>query len=121
MFDEQYFLCFEDCDFGLRIGRSGFRAFFVKEASLIHFEGQSASANPRSRLYTVDAYVRYIRKNFTFLHGVMYKTCFFFLVFGWLVGRFLRLKRDEVPILLQILKCFIPYWLGGPPELPERD
>lgn len=121
MFDEQYFLSSEDCDFGLRIAQSEFHAFFVTEASLIHFEGQSASANPRTRLYAVDAYVRYIRKNFTFLHGIAYKTCFFVLVLGWTVTRFLRMKGNEVPLLLQILKCFVPYWLGGPPELQEQS
>lgn len=119
MFDEQYFLCSEDCDFGLRITRSGFHAFLLTEASLVHFEGSSASKNPRSRLYTVDAYVRYIRKNFAFLHGVAYKTCFFLLVLGWTMVRFLRMEGNEGPILLQTLKCFIPYWLGGPPRLAE--
>lgn len=121
MFDEQYFLSSEDCDFGLRITRSGFHAFLVTETSLVHFEGRSVSKNPRSRLYAVDAYVRYFRKNFTFLHGVAYKTCFFLLVFSWVVGRFLRFERSEVPILLQTLMCFIPYWLGGPPSLPEQS
>jgi GT2 family glycosyltransferase len=121
MFDEQYFLSSEDCDFGLRITRSGFHAFLVTEASLVHFEGRSASKNPRSRLYTVDAYVRYIRKNFTFLHGVAYKTCFFLLVLSGAVERFLRLKGSEIPILLQTLMCFVPYWLGGPPRLPEQS
>jgi N-acetylglucosaminyl-diphospho-decaprenol L-rhamnosyltransferase len=121
MFDEQYFLSSEDCDFGLRITRSGFHAFLVTEASLVHFEGRSVSKNPRSRLYAIDAYVRYIRKNFTFLHGVAYKTCFFLLVLSWAMGRFLRLKGSEVPILLQTLMRFIPYWLGGPPRLPEQS
>jgi GT2 family glycosyltransferase len=121
MFDEQYFLSSEDCDFGLRITHSGFHAYLVTEASLVHFEGRSASKNPRSRLYTVDAYVRYIRKNFTFLHGVAYKTCFFLLVLSGAVERFLRLKGSEIPILLQTLMCFVPYWLGGPPRLPEQS
>lgn len=121
MFDEQYFLSSEDCDFGLRVTRSGFHAFLVTEASLVHFEGRSVSKNPRSRLYAVDAYVRYIRKNFTFLHGVAYKTCFFLLVLSWAAVRFLRLRGSEVPILLQILMRFIPYWLGGPSRLPEQS
>jgi len=121
MFDEQYFLSSEDCDFGLRITHSGIHAFFVAEASLVHFGGRSASKNPRSRLYTVDAYVRYIRKNFTFLHGVAYKTCFFLLVVSWVVERSLRLKGSEVPLLLQTLMRFVPYWLGGPSRLPEQS
>jgi len=121
MLDEQYFLCSEDCDFGLRITRSGFHSFFVAEASLVHYEGSSASKNPRSCLYSIDAYVRYIHKNFAFLHGLVYKTCFFLLVLSWTVGRFLRSKGHEVPILLQSLMCFVPYWLGGPPRLPEHS
>ncbi len=121
MFDEQYFLASEDCDLGLRITRSGFHAFLVTEASLVHFAGRSASKNPRSRLYAVDAYVRYIRKNFTFLHGTAYKACFFLLVLSWIVRRFLRMERNEGPVLLQTLMCFIPYWLGGPPRLAEHS
>ena len=113
MFDEQYFLCSEDCDFGLRITRSGFHAFLVAEASLVHFEGSSASKNPKTRLYTIDAYVRYIRKNFTFLHGMAYETCFFLLLLGWTLGAVVKLKWKETMILLQAFKHFMPACLGG--------
>ena len=121
MFDERYFLYCEDIDFGFRMRQAGYHAFFVSEASMIHLAGHSASQNPMSRLYFVDAYIRYIHKNFTFLHGMAYKICFFLLVLSWAVGRFLRLKESEVPILLQTLMCFIPYWLGGPPRLLEQS
>jgi hypothetical protein len=121
MFDGQYFLSYEDCDFGLRIARSGFHAFLVPEALLVHFGERSVFKNPRSRLYYADAYVRYIRKNLNFLHGTAYKICFFLGVLTWVMWRFLRMKGEERPILLQILMRFIPYWLGGPPRLPEQD
>jgi hypothetical protein len=113
MFDEQYFLSSEDCDFGLRITRSGFHAFFVAEASLVHFEGLSVSKNPRSRLYAIDAYVRYIRKNFNFLHGMAYETCFFALVLGWTAEAVVKLKWEETMILLLVFKYFMPACLGG--------
>lgn len=120
MLDGQYFLFAEDADFGFRLKRAGFHAFLVSEASLVHLEGRSASQNPRSRLYSVDAYVRYIHKNFTFLHGATYKTLFLLLVFSWTIGRLLRMEWDEIPVLLQALRCFVPYWLGGPPKLREH-
>lgn len=121
MFDEGYFLYCEDIDFGLRIRQAGCLAFFVSKASVIHLGGHSASQNPMSDLYFVDAYIRYIHKNFTFFHGMAYKACFFLFVLSWAVGRFLRISWKEAPILLQALRCFVPYWLGGPPRLPEHS
>jgi hypothetical protein len=120
MFDEGYFLYCEDIDFGFRMRQTGYHAFFVSEASMIHLAGHSASQNPMSRLYFVDAYIRYIHKNFTFLHGMAYKICLFLFVLSWVVERFLRISCKEAPILLQALRCFVPYWLGGPPRLPEH-
>ncbi len=120
MFDEQYFLYAEDADFGLSISKAGFQAFLVAEASMVHLKGRSSSKNPKSVLYNVDAYLRYIHKNFTFSHGVAYKTCFFILVLNWTLGALLRRKWSQTDILLQTLKYFTPSWLGGPPTLPEQ-
>jgi GT2 family glycosyltransferase len=120
MFDERYFLYAEDADFGFRIDLAGFPAFLVADALLVHSEGGSASQNPRSRLYAVDAYLRYIQKNFTLFDGMAYKLCFFILALSWTAGALLRRKRGEAGILFQALKYFIPSWLGGPPTLPEQ-
>lgn len=110
MFDERYFLYCEDIDFGFRMRQAGCHAFFVSEASVIHLSGRSASQNVQSRLYFVDAYVRYIRKNFNFFHGVAYEICFFLLVLGWMIEAFLRREREQTSILLKSLRCFIhPY------------
>jgi len=108
MFDERYFLYSEDADFGFRIAQAGYHAFLISEASMIHFSGRSAYQNPLSRLYFVEAYLQYIHKNFTFLHGAVYKTFLFFLVVGWTLAAWLRRDKIQVKILLQGLKCFDP-------------
>jgi GT2 family glycosyltransferase len=108
MFDERYFLYAEDADFGFRIAQAGHHALLISEASMIHFTGRSASQNPLSRLYFVEAYLHSMHKNLPFLHAVAYKTCFFFIVLGWMVGVWLRRDQIQVTILLQGLKCFIP-------------
>jgi GT2 family glycosyltransferase len=119
MFDEQYFVGAEDADFGFRIDLAGFPAFLVADALLVHSEGGSASQNPRSRLYAVDAYLRYIQKNFTLFHGMAYKLCFFILALSWTAKAFLKGRWEQTPILWQTLKCFTSNWLSGPPILPE--
>jgi len=119
-FDERYFLYCEDADFGLRIAQGGYHAFLISEASMIHFAGRSAYQNPLPQLYFVEAYLHYIHKNFTFFHRVANKTCFFFLVIGWALRAWLRRDEIQVRILLQSLKCFNPFWLGGMFYLPEH-
>jgi len=120
MFDERYFLYCEDIDFGFRMKQAGYNAFFVSEASVIHLAGRSASQNVQSRLYFVEAYIRYIHKNMTFFHGVAYKICFFLFVFGWVMEAFLRRNWEQTSILLKTLRGFIPKSLGGPPTLLKR-
>lgn len=115
MFDERYFLYCEDIDFGLRMKEAGYKAFFVSEASVIHLAGRSTSQNVQSRLYFVEAYIRYIHKNMTFFHGVAYKICFFLFILVWVMGAFLRRNWEQTSILLKTLRFFIPKSLGGPP------
>jgi len=113
MFDERYFLYCEDIDFGLQMKESGYKAFFISEASVIHIAEHSASQNVQSPLYFVEAYIRYIHKNMTFFHGVAYKICFFLFVFGWVMEAFLRRKWEQTSILLKALRGFIPKSLCG--------
>lgn len=112
-FDEQYFMYFEDADFGFRIARSGHPAFLVAEAAMIHHGGYSSSQNPFTSLYAIEAYLHYIRKNLAFFHAAAYKICFFFIVLSWVLGSWLKRRRADVKILLHALKLFIPTWLGG--------
>jgi GT2 family glycosyltransferase len=121
MFDERYFLYCEDIDFGFRLKQMGFHGFLVPEASMIHLSGHSASQNPMSQLYFVNAYIHYIQKNFTFLHGMFYKGCFFLFVLTWVIVRLFKMNWKETPILLQALRYFVPFWLGGAPKLRDWD
>ncbi len=121
MFDTRYFLYAEDADFGFRIKQAGYHAFLVSEASATHKVGRSASENPLSQLYAVESYLNYIHKNFTFVHGAVYKTCYFSFILGWTLRAWLRMGRNETRILLKALRCFIPTWLGGPNRLPKTN
>jgi len=116
MFDERYFLYCEDIDFGFRMRQGGYHAFFVSEASVIHFAGRSASQNVQSRRYLLDAYIRYIHKNFTFFHGVAYGICFFLFVLSWMVEPLLRREWEQAWVLLKTLRCFFPKYLGVHPH-----
>jgi GT2 family glycosyltransferase len=120
MFDERYFLYSEDADFGFRIAQAGYHAFLISEASMIHFAGRSAYQNPLSRLYSVETYLQYIHKNFTFFHGAVYKTFFFFVIVGSTLGAWLRRDQIQLRNLLQSLKFFNPSWLDGMFYLPEH-
>lgn len=121
MFDERYFLYCEDIDFGFRLMRGGYQAFFVSEASVIHLGGHSSSQNPMSNLFFVNAYIHCIHNHFTLFHGTIYKACFFLFVLSRGIKRILKTGWKEVPILLQTLRCFVPFWMGGPSKLPKRD
>jgi GT2 family glycosyltransferase len=44
-FDESFFLYFEDADFCLRLGRSGYPVYYVPEVTVIHRRGQSAAGS----------------------------------------------------------------------------
>jgi len=107
-FDERYFLYCEDADFCSHMRRSGHHAFLISEASVIHWGGRSASRNPLTRLYFVEAYLHYIHKNLTFVHGLAYQAGLFFLVVVWTLKAWVRRDRTEAKILLQSLRCFNP-------------
>ncbi len=115
MFDERFFLCAEDADFGLRLKKKGFKAYFVSEALLIHQGGRSVSKNPKSRFYTIDAYLQYINKNFTFIHGLVYKICFFLQIVTLTLMAFLRMQSNEIKILLKGLTLFFHFKIREKP------
>ena len=42
LFDEEYFLYFEELDFCLQAHRAGFRCWYVPESRIVHFVGQAS-------------------------------------------------------------------------------
>src|ERR1019366_1850950 len=49
-FTEDYFMYAEDLDLCYKVHRAGFRNYYVKEASLIHYGGKSSSPLPATRM-----------------------------------------------------------------------
>jgi N-acetylglucosaminyl-diphospho-decaprenol L-rhamnosyltransferase len=63
-FDEGFFLYFEDCDFGLRLRRGGWRMVFLPAARAVHIGGVSFGADNSARLRAYrTAQERYFRKH----------------------------------------------------------
>jgi hypothetical protein len=120
MFDDRYFLYYEDADMGFRIKQAGYRAFLVAEASLVHFSGRSAAHCPWSRLYAAESCLHYLHKNFTFRHRMVFQPSLFILLLSWTVRAWLKGDQTEKKVLLESLKRFIPPFLGGTPML-SRD
>lgn len=120
MFDDRYFLYYEDADLGFRIKQAGCPAFLVAEASLVHYAGRSAARCPRSRLYAVESCLHYLRKNFTFPHRIVFQPSVFLLLLGWTVRAWSRGNQTEKNVLLESLKRFLPLFLGGKP-MQARD
>jgi GT2 family glycosyltransferase len=108
LFDEGYFLYFEEVDFCLRAFRAGFPCWYVPSSRVVHLVGQSTGVtNPSSRRkrlpkYWFDSRRRYFLKN----HGPLYATivdCVW--VVGhlfWQIRRFLQRKPQTGPASLLV-------------------
>ena len=86
LFDERYFLFYEDVDFCVRAGVAGFKIFFAPKAKIWHNVGASVGRETpnntyyitRSRLYFVRKFNRPLEwVIFTILHGRRLATWFF--------------------------------------------
>jgi GT2 family glycosyltransferase len=65
LFDEGYFLYFEETDLCLRAARAGFQTHFVRESSVTHIGSASTGMKEWSRVpdYWYDSRLRYFTKN----------------------------------------------------------
>jgi GT2 family glycosyltransferase len=120
MFDDRYFLYYEDADMGFRIKQAGYPAFLVAEASLVHYAGRSAAYCPQNRLYAVESCLRYLRKNFTFSHRMVFQPSIILLLLSWTIRAWLKGEQTQKKVLLESLKRLIPPLLGGKP-IQARD
>lgn len=65
LFDERYFLHFEDLDWCLRAGRAGLRIIFVPDAVARHVGGVSGRDRPiRVEVHKHTSLIRFVRANF---------------------------------------------------------
>ena len=77
LFDERYFLYFEETDLCLRAQRAGWTSRYVKESRIMHIGSVSTGMKTWKRMpgYWFDSRLRYFTKN----HGAFYAalaTCF---------------------------------------------
>lgn len=93
LFDEAYFLYYEETDFMLRARRAGWQTWYVHEARAVHLVGQSSGVTDGKTKAQVSPpyWFRSRRHYFRANHGVLYG---FFADLGWLAGSlFLAAKR----------------------------
>lgn len=108
LFDEDYFLYFEEVDFCLRAQRAGWACSYVPQSRVVHLVGQSTGVtNPnarRNRLpsYWFDSRRRYFIKN----HGPLYATAVDSVWIAshllWQARRFLQGKPQVGPASLLV-------------------
>lgn len=92
LFDEAYFLYYEETDFMLQAARRGFETWYVPESRVVHLVGRSTgvidgkAASKAPPGYWFESRAHYFRKN----HGALYAA---FADAAWLAGSALYLAR----------------------------
>ncbi len=70
VFDEQFFLYFEEVDLCARLIDAGWEIWFVPEATVVHHENQSSNKFwPEARRHYYDSMLKYFRKHYGTLYG----------------------------------------------------
>ncbi len=110
LFDENYFLYFEETDFCLAAHRAGWSCWLVPQSQVMHIEGQSTGIVQETQKRRLPAYWfasrrHYFRKN----HGLVYAICTDLIwtagYCSWLARRFFQRKPNTDPPYL--LRDFI--------------
>jgi GT2 family glycosyltransferase len=65
-FDEQFFMYAEDIDLSYRIQQKGYKNYYLPEATIIHFKGESTRKDNRYIKQFYKAMIQFVRKHF---HG----------------------------------------------------
>ena len=63
-FDEQFFMYGEDIDLSYRISQAGYRNFYLGEAAILHFKGESTRKDRRHTRMFYDAMDIFIKKHY---------------------------------------------------------
>lgn len=125
LFDERYFLYFEETDLCLRARRAGWTARFVKQSRIMHIGSVSTGMKTWKRMpgYWFDSRLWYFTKN----HGPLYAAA---ATLAYVAGsallatrRVLGLKRDAGPsrfvrdLVSHALRCLVQRrFVGGRPS-----
>ncbi|MBK9386737.1 MAG: glycosyltransferase family 2 protein [Planctomycetes bacterium] len=128
LFDEGYFLYYEETDFCLRAARAGWPCWYVPESRVVHLVGKSsgltdlrvrAARRPR---YWFESRQRYFVKNhgrlYAFFANLSWALCYSL----WRVRRRLQRKPDEDPphLLADFVRFHFLRRTGDPTASPVR-
>lgn len=65
LFDESFFMYFEETDLCLRVKAKGYKVYYVPDASIVHFGGSGMSYYDRNRvLIFYKSYIQFLNKHF---------------------------------------------------------
>lgn len=105
MFDEQFFMYFEEADLQIRIRRKGYKIGLIKNGSIIHLESKSFKVSNNKRTMKMVSFLKYLRKNFPILY-ILYKP--FSILYG-LIKTFVDLIKKDYSFKenLVFIKCII--------------
>jgi GT2 family glycosyltransferase len=53
LFNERFFLYYEETELQHRIKKAGYDIYYVSDAKIIHFEGKSSASSPKAALYSL--------------------------------------------------------------------
>lgn len=101
LFDEKFFMYYEEIDLEYRITKKGYKIMFIPESKIIHLEGQSNNNNLKKRKMYKKSQFYYFRKHYGFCVELVVKVIYLILYFfEWLIYR----KSDTLKIIDFIIR-----------------
>jgi len=102
LFDEGYFMYFEETDFCLRASRVGFECWYFPESEVVHHEGKSSGITysgmaKRMPSYWFNSRRRYFIKNFGIKEIFLADTLWLFGFALWRIRNVFQNKKDHNP------------------------
>jgi len=68
VFDERFFMYFEEADLQLRMKKRGYKIGLIKDGTIIHLESKSFKVSNNKRTMKMVSFLRYLRKNFLIVY-----------------------------------------------------
>ncbi len=101
LFDENFFMYFEESDLEYRIQKNGHKVMFVPNSKIIHLEGASLNSNYKKKVIFKKSELYYFRKNKGFLDLIAIKILYFGL---YIIDFLLTRNFDSLRMIKVVLK-----------------
>ncbi len=97
LFNESYFLCYEDLDWCLKLKKAGYKLIVVGKAKLYHRAGSGLSLkeDPTRLYYMIRGLMMFMRKNGG-LYNLVFLPSFFLVRYPYMFFKFMWKKKPEV-------------------------